>query len=97
MVSQAQSASAVPTDRSKVPEMMAMVMPTAATPTKLPWRSTFRKLSSVAKLGVNSAASTHTTSNTAVMPYRSHITSQSRVLVTVGFGLSQCGHACLLR
>ena len=57
-----------PTDRSKVPDRMAMVMPMAATPTNELWRSTLIRLSRVAKLGMRMAAITHTTSSTAVIP-----------------------------
>ena len=45
-----------PTDRSKVPAMIATVMPTAATPTKELWRRTLRGCRE-AKFGTKSAAS----------------------------------------
>ena len=48
---QAHSPSEEPIERSKVPEMMATVMPTAATPTKELWRSTLSMLSGKLNFG----------------------------------------------
>ena len=59
--------------------MMAIVMPTAAMPTKALCRKTLMKLSGLLKAGMNRIARIQTSSSTALMPKRSHMRSQSRV------------------
>src|SRR6516165_5650 len=98
---QAQSAWVAPTDKSKVPAMMAIVMPTAETPTNALCRRTLTKFPTLANPGVASPAISQTTTVTTAMPNRSHKRSQSSwftiLAVTESSGISDFSVCSVLK